>query len=350
MEQRLSRCSCIALLAAFVFVHGCATPRDIFDAARTGNKAAVKHFLRSGTCINAKDDSGRTPLHIAARHGRLGVVQLLVSNGADKNVMGGDGIGTPMHEAATYGHTAVAAYLMSMGVDVDVRGAGGETPLHHAVICDSVETARFLVSHGADINAKTKAGWTPLWVAAENRDDSLAIWLLKRGAQVKGKDHEGDSVLHIAVCAGNDRLAKLVISRGIKPDVFAAAGMGDTRRVRELLPSRTRVNCRDGHGCTPLHWAAACGQLDTVRLLISMGASVNAKTTDGNTPLLLVLAGRRPIQSLIMPSRNRSSRKIAKLLITDGADVGIKDSMGLTAADYASSAGYNDIVSMIGSK
>jgi ankyrin repeat protein len=47
------------------------------------------------------------------------------------------------------------------------------------------------------------------------------------------------------------------------------------------------VNLRDHRGCTPLHVAAFYNNLDCMQLLLSHGASVEARDVTGKTPLLL---------------------------------------------------------------
>ena len=57
---------------------------------------------------------GRTPLHMAALHGRTSCAQVLLSNGAHVNVQDVES-NTPLHLAARNGHTP----LMSMLIDFD---------------------------------------------------------------------------------------------------------------------------------------------------------------------------------------------------------------------------------------
>ncbi len=69
----------------------------------------------------------------------------------------------------------------------------------------------------------------------------------------------------------------------------------------------TRVNVRDEYGWTPLHLAAEYGTTELVKLLLSYGADVNAKTTKkrdrypaGSTPLdVAKIAGNDKIVSLL---------------------------------------------------
>ena len=45
----------------------------------------------------------------------------------------------------------------------------------------------------------------------------------------------------------------------------------------------------DEYGWTALHWAALNGHKEVVQLLISNGADVNAKNSDGKTPADLAM-------------------------------------------------------------
>jgi ankyrin repeat protein len=57
--------------------------------------------------------------------------------------------------------------------------------------------------------------------------------------------------------------------------------------VALLIEKGASVNAVTTDNQTPLHWASKYGNLETVALLIEKGASVNAVTTDNQTPLHL---------------------------------------------------------------
>ena len=68
---------------------------DVFIAARDGKTAAeialdkgenAVKALFSGTAINARDTSGNTILHYAAKQGNASLISLLLSMGANKTV------------------------------------------------------------------------------------------------------------------------------------------------------------------------------------------------------------------------------------------------------------------------
>ena len=80
---------------AAVLVVGCATTQSpepptgkapdisIVDAAKEGNIKTIKQHLAAGADVNAKTESGWTPLHEAARSGRKEIAELLIDKGAD---------------------------------------------------------------------------------------------------------------------------------------------------------------------------------------------------------------------------------------------------------------------------
>lgn len=58
----------------------------VHDAAGRGDVDALRILLIDSTLLNAKDEFGYTPLHVATDRGRKEAVQYLVSQGADKTI------------------------------------------------------------------------------------------------------------------------------------------------------------------------------------------------------------------------------------------------------------------------
>jgi hypothetical protein len=79
--------------------------------------------------------------------------------------------------------------------------------------------------------------------------------------------------------------------------------------------------------------AAWKGHVAVVELLLAKGAAVNAKSSNGVTPLQLAAAC--------------GFTHAAQLLIAKGADVHAKDTAGWTALDKAAAAGKNDVVELL---
>lgn len=65
-----------------------------------------------------------------------------------------------------------------------------------------------------------------------------------------------------------------------------AAAKCPSNIVRLLIKQNAKVNVFDGHGVTPLYWAAVHGNINNVNLLLNDGAEVDARGEYGRTPLV----------------------------------------------------------------
>ena len=105
--------------------------------------------------------------------------------------------------------------------------------------------------------------------------------------------------------------------------LHSAAARGDVESARRLLSEGADVNAFDDLHRTPLHGAVEREHLGVAELLLKSGARVDARhePTLGNTPLGDVAA--------------TCSLATAKLLVDAGADPTIQGWMQLTALDKA---------------
>ena len=92
-----------------------------------------------------------------------------------------------------------------------------------------------------------------------------------------------------------------------------AAADGDIEQVKLLISKGANVNAEDEEKKTPLHYAAETGQMEVVQLLVEAGADINAGEGKWTALHGAVYEGHRDI---------------AELLIQKGADVNIKDKNG----------------------
>jgi ankyrin repeat protein len=84
-------------------------------------------------------------------------------------------------------------------------------------------------------------------------------------------------------------------SAAVDPDdqtreLFAAIDRGDLEQVAAIINRGADVNARRSDGWTPLMAAARKGQPDVVRELLATGADPRARTVEGWTPLVAAIA------------------------------------------------------------
>ena len=88
----------------------------------------------------------------------------------------------------------------------------------------------------------------------------------------------------------------------------AAFGVQHQKDMAELLlANKAKVNAKDSQGRTPLHYAAIGSHKDVVELLLTNKAAINARDRNGKTPLYYAtLKGTTPVAELL---RQHGGRK-----------------------------------------
>ncbi len=155
--------------------------------------------------------------------------------------------------------------------------------------------------------------------AVQIDDDRTVKAVLGRGLDPNLHDPErGETGLIIAMRYDAMRVAKLLISHpGLKVDeqspngntaLLMAAFQKNKPAVLALLEKGAQIN---RPGWTALHYAAAAGDLDIMKLLIGRRAFIDAASPTGTTPLML--------------AAREGQEDAVKLLLEEGADATLKD-------------------------
>jgi len=157
----------------------------IHDAAFKGNLFCLERLVQSGYDVNAKDNSGWTPLHhvsqkrCAHRTTRVEMAEYLVERGG-ANVEAKDNLGrTALHRASSTGNVPIVQYLLEKGgANKEATDNRWKTPLHLACSFDHLEVARYLVENGANMEAKmVTAGHHSTLPAKRTTGRWFDIWL-----------------------------------------------------------------------------------------------------------------------------------------------------------------------------
>ena len=230
---------------------------------------------------------------------------------------------------------------------------GGLTALVFAARQGDLESARLLLDAGADVNQTTEYGWTPLLTSVHNRHYRLAAFLLARGADPNIANKGGWSPLYIATDNRNIESGDYPTRR---PDLdhleliglLLAGGANPNPRMASSTETRTIFTHQWLYepGATPFLRAAQSGDLTLLRLLLEHGADPALATTNGTTPLM-VAAGIGWVEGVTYEWSREDTLATVRLLLALGADVDAADRDGRTALHGAAHKGRNDVVRML---
>ena len=95
-------------------------------ASRANSLECVKLLLDRGADTDARNSAHRTPLQLAAEHGKAGAIRLLARAGADLDTQDRKGR-TPLHRATYEGHAEAAEALLAAGADRNIMNKNGKT-------------------------------------------------------------------------------------------------------------------------------------------------------------------------------------------------------------------------------
>lgn len=177
--------------------------------------------------------------------------------------------------------------------------------------------------------------------SAVARDDADTVGsLLQRGFDPNSLDEQGQFGLFLALREGSSKVVeRLLQSPQLKIDVPNA--FGETPLMMAALKGRADWARRllelgataDRAGWTPLHYAASGPDATLVTLLLDHGARIDARSPNGST-------------ALMMAARYGSEASV-QLLLARGADPGLRNQRGMTAADFARGAGRDRLAALL---
>ena len=297
-------------------------------------------------------EGGLTALHYAARDGRLEVAQLLVEVGADVDQTTADGT-TPLLMAAINGNYDLAMYLLERGAGPNLVSEDGAAPLYATLSnrwapkafypqptafkqqeTSYLDLMRTLLEAGADVDHRTDRhiwyasfsggqlgvtfdGATAFWRAAYATDVPAMRLLVAYGANPdiptkKGtsgrfarpsQDDEPDESGLPPVPIGGDAVLPIHAASGVG---YGVARAGNSHRhvpdgwlpaVKYLVEELgADVDARDHDGYSPVHHAAARGDNELIRYLVSRGADVTYVSRRGQTTADLANGPQQRVQ------------------------------------------------------
>ncbi|KAI7369396.1 hypothetical protein KC354_g1973 [Hortaea werneckii] len=281
-------------------------------------RAAVELLLSKRADPNARATNGHPPLRRAVEKcGKTGcasesIVELLLNHGAQAEVFGEDKT-TPLMLARS---TTVVRLLLKHGANVNATDNEGRSVLMYAQHEDIISC---LLDHQAKLEARDHQGNTALsHYLKRDKDARLAQFLIDRHADVNVADNVGRTVLMYAVWKNHvDVVKRLLFEENVDlsqmdsrcRNVWHHFAMDTDRRMHDesdatahlfklLLDATKKVSAassdifkaRDVRDRTPLHWAAASGNLWIAQALLERKlVEVDPLEHRNKTPLHLAI-------------------------------------------------------------
>ncbi|KAK1764952.1 putative ankyrin repeat protein [Phialemonium atrogriseum] len=326
--------------------HGCSpVDKDLYgspyfcETVTQGNVEIVQLLLDYGANVNARDAWGREVLLHAYQKGNLEMMQLLQSRGASVNVK--DKTGSPIIVLALQeGKMDIFHFLLARGADVNSRSITGTPLTVEALQKKRHDVFKLLLQRGADPNASNITG-TPLLMMIVKDDTGYSLTqkydlvhsLLSRGANPNICDSWGRTLMSHVVEKGCVELIQPLLEKGADPNQKTTAA-GDTlllyaidQRRSDLIPvllgHSANPNAADAKGRTPLVQALRKRDFATARLLLERGADANkdgaisplafaSALGDGDTVRLLRNYGARgdDVDVLVAPKTSQAAPPI----------------------------------------
>jgi uncharacterized protein len=310
-------------------------------AARVGDLETTKLLLEKGAKINHASPEDGTALLIASAGGYEELAMFLLDQGADPNVMDGSGI-APLHYAMRDGIKVLHGMPITNAKRVCQGGAGGRcVSLDVAAQApnsaqlsenqsnstsniyernkkdrDAILTGsnmsnlmRSLLAHGADANVQMKTppsrlrlrrkptvnltGATPFLLASA-AGDTVAMRTLVEGKAkpaigtvVDPKEFNKDGYGDDNQIQGNATPLMVAVGIGRQDDLSKEEEAKALDSAKILLGLGADVNAATETGWTAIHAAAFLGANSLIEFLVGKGANINAKTGCGQTALTL---------------------------------------------------------------
>ncbi len=199
--------------------------------------------------------------------------------------------------------------LFAASAVFSLAAAGMKEDFFRAMHSDNASVVRELIEHGFNPNTRDEHGQVGLLIAM-NEPSPRVIDVLIEAPQtnVSLTNRQGESALMLACLRGQMDL------------------------VKKLLARDAAVNKT---GWTPLHYAAAGGHVDIIRLLLENYAFIDAESPNGTTPLMM--------------AAGYGNDAAVKLLLDEDADTQMRNQQGMSAADFALRANRTTAAKMISS-
>ncbi|WP_214625043.1 ankyrin repeat domain-containing protein [Sphingobium nicotianae] len=306
------------------------------EAARNQDTATVRSLLEQGADPNRPSQDGTPAALWATHHSDAATLKLLIDYGADVNRANRYGL-TALHLASNQGEDELAEILLRAGAKPGTPDERGETPLMMAARGGSAAIVDMLLDAGAAVDASDKVhNVTPLMLAGWYAHPEVTRRLLAAKAKIDARTTLGPVPKFTPPGFGNGSHGDGIVRGGVPPQgqraaapggmtalLYAARG-GDLESVRMLVDAGASIEQGEANAVRPLLMAILNNRMDIATFLIGKGANVNAADFYGRAPLWSAVEMRNVEYPSDTSGEHDVDRpavlKVIELLLQKGAD------------------------------
>lgn len=285
--------------------------RQLLNAVSNDDLIVTRKALDDGANIEARDANEATPLMTAAEHNNVALVNMLLEKGANPANKNKFNE-TALTFAARGGHPEIVAVLLTTLV------AATDATEKKLALFEALRGGNIVILEMADDAGKPSAD-----PVEKTLDESqYSSWmktvklLLDKGVPIEARDEDGSTPLMVAAAYGETDMFKLLLSRGA--DIHAKSKFGSALMGAACQCAVATMN----------------GTYNIIKILLEKGADPNERGRDGVTPL-------------IAASGMQGDPAVLKVLLDAGADPTLKDKHGKTALAWAVESRRDDKVEVL---
>lgn len=352
---------CLALLLARGADHK-KTPGVMELASSLKKLESIKILIEAGVSPNLRKDGVYTPLCSAIRDNSGEIVTYLLENGADPNFNASE---YPAFKCITHKRTHFLPELVAAGVDLNSPKGIMET----AVQFNDKDALMFLFDHNVNPNDRTPEGNTALTTAIREGRGELVDLLLSRGADPAIRGQEWPLCMAVKQPAILKRLLVATPNpRAFRGVIEMAVVANQLDSIKLLLAAGVSVEDKNCGVFSPLTTAIREDRKDIVRYLLDVAnADINApgehlpivkalRRYHGDAEILTMLLSRgADINKMhrgwngVLQAFENGDAQILKMMIDMGGSVDLQaiDESGKPVIDIVTERGWEEGLALL---